>query len=90
MVVAVALLAGIVTAGSGSWLLLVAVGTVFVTGLAMALGSQGITLSRRLAYMIREIRAAAKGDPEPPPPPVDLMATLAKPMKAVPKPEDAP
>lgn len=86
ILVVMALLVGIVGEGDTSWLVLVAVGTVFLAGLAMALGSNGIVLARRLGYMIRTVRSAAKGEPEPPPPAPDLMQTMAKPMKAVPMP----
>lgn len=63
---------------------------VFLVGLCLALGSQLVVLVRRVAYGIREIRSAVKGEPEPPPPAPDLMQTMRQPMKAVPKPEEKP
>ena len=89
LMVAVACLLAIVGNGTVTWLVLVGVGTVFLVGLALVLGSQAVLLARRLAYMIREVRAAAKGEPEPPPPAVDLMATMA-PMPRVPDPRIPP
>jgi hypothetical protein len=88
LLVAVACLLAIVGDGKVTWLVLVAIGTVFAVGLALVLGSQSIVLARRLAYMIRELRAAAKGEPEPAPPSPDLMQTI-KPgtMQAPPKPD---
>ena len=87
--VSVGLLAEVVVIGPVSWLAMVGVGCVFLVGVALALQSKLVLLARRVAYAIREVRAAAKGEPEPPPPAPDLMATMA-PMKAVPSPDLPP
>lgn len=87
----VGMLAYVITHGPVTWLALLGVGCVFGLGVAMALRSRLVTLSRQVAYAIREVRAAVKGEPEPPPPSPDLMQTI-KPgtMAAPPRPPEAP
>lgn len=68
------------------WWAFAGAAALFVVGVTFALGSKLVLWARRVAYVIRDLRSAAKGLPGPPPPAPDLMATMAKPMKAVPRP----